>query len=83
MADDLVKAFGKRIDALSWMSPDTKAKAKEKLGTLKVGIGYPDRWQDYSSLEIVKGDALGNAQRAELVRVSPATREAASAGRSR
>jgi predicted metalloendopeptidase len=66
MVDDLVTAFGKRIDALTWMSPETKAKAKEKVATLKVGVGYPDRWLDYSSLEIVKGDALGNAQRAEL-----------------
>jgi putative endopeptidase len=61
-----VKAFGKRIDALTWMSPETKAKAKQKLETLKVGVGYPDRWQDYSGLEIVAGDALGNAQRADL-----------------
>jgi putative endopeptidase len=66
MVNDIVKAFGARIDALTWMSPETKAKAKEKLGTLKVGVGYPDRWQDYSTLEIVNGDALGNAQRAEL-----------------
>jgi putative endopeptidase len=66
MVSDLVKAFGKRIDALTWMSPETKAKAKQKLGTLKVGVGYPDRWQDYSAFEIVKGDALGNAHRAEL-----------------
>jgi predicted metalloendopeptidase len=66
MVADLVKAFGKRIDALTWMSPETKAKAKQKLATLRVGVGYPDRWRDYSSLEIVKGDALGNAQRAEL-----------------
>jgi putative endopeptidase len=66
MVGDLVKAFGKRIDALTWMSPETKAKAKQKLETLKVGVGYPDRWQDYSGLEIVKGDALGNAQRADL-----------------
>src|SRR5215471_13400692 len=66
MVEDLVKAFGKRIDALSWMSPETKAKAKEKLVTLKVGVGYPDNWEDYSGLEIVKGDALGNQQRAEL-----------------
>ena len=61
-----MKAFGKRIDALTWMSPETKVKAKQKLATLKVGVGYPDRWRDYSGLEIVKGDALGNAQRAEL-----------------
>jgi predicted metalloendopeptidase len=66
MVNDLVRAFGKRIDALTWMSPETKAKAKQKLDTLKVGVGYPDRWQDYSALEIVPGDALGNVQRAEL-----------------
>jgi putative endopeptidase len=66
MVADLVKAFGKRIDALTWMSPGTKAKAKQKLDTLKVGVGYPDRWRDYSGLEIVRGDALGNWQRAEL-----------------
>jgi putative endopeptidase len=66
MADDLKKAFGNRIDALAWMSPATKAKAKEKLATLIVGVGYPDRWQDYASLQIVNGDALGNLKRAEL-----------------
>jgi len=66
MVRDLVRAFGRRIDALTWMSPETKAKAKQKLETLKVGVGYPDRWQDYSGLEIIKGDALGNAQRAGL-----------------
>jgi predicted metalloendopeptidase len=66
MVRDLVKAFAKRIDALSWMSPETKIKAKQKLDTLKVGVGYPDAWRDYSGLEIVKGDAFGNAQRAEI-----------------
>ncbi len=66
MVSDLVKAFDKRIDSLTWMSPATKAKAKQKLVTLKVGVGYPDHWADYSALEIVKGDAVGNAQRAEL-----------------
>ncbi|HTX35481.1 MAG TPA: M13 family metallopeptidase [Bryobacteraceae bacterium] len=63
---DLVKAFGAMIDSLTWMSPETKVRAKQKLATLKVGVGYPDRWQDYSALRIVKGDALGNQQRAEL-----------------
>jgi predicted metalloendopeptidase len=66
MVSDLITAFGKRIDALTWMSPETKAKAKAKLGTLKVGVGYPDHWLDYSGLEIVAGDALGNSERAEL-----------------
>jgi putative endopeptidase len=66
MVADLVKAFAARIDALTWMSPETKTKAKQKLATLKVGVGYPDRWRNYKGLEIVKGDALGNAERAEL-----------------
>ena len=66
MVDELKKAFGHRIDSLAWMSPATKAKAKAKLATLIVGVGYPDRWQDYSSLRIILGDALGNLQRARL-----------------
>ncbi|MFT3841017.1 MAG: M13 family metallopeptidase [Myxococcaceae bacterium] len=64
LVEDLRAAFGKRIDALKWMTPATKAKAKEKLSTLKVGVGYPDTWRDYSGLKAVRGDALGNAQRA-------------------
>lgn len=66
MVGDLIKAFSKRIDELAWMSPETKVKAKQKLVTLKVGVGYPDHWRDYSGLEIVKGDVLGNALRAEV-----------------
>jgi putative endopeptidase len=63
---NLLTAFSKRIDRLDWMAPETKAKAKEKLAVLRVGIGYPDKWIDYSGLEIVRGDALGNAERAQL-----------------
>jgi len=48
------------------MSPKTKASAKAKLASLKIGIGYPDTWRDFSKLQIVRGDAVGNAQRAEL-----------------
>jgi predicted metalloendopeptidase len=65
MVANIQTAFGRRIDALSWMTPATRAKARAKLAVLKVGVGYPDRWRDYSGLEIVKGDALGNAQRVE------------------
>jgi predicted metalloendopeptidase len=65
MVDDLTKGFGSRIDALDWMTAETKAKAKEKVKTLYVGVGYPDKWVDYTPLEIVKGDAFGNRQRAE------------------
>jgi putative endopeptidase len=66
MVGDLIAAFGKRIDSLTWMSPETKTKAKAKLGTLRVGVGYPDNWLDYSGLEIVAGDALGNQHCAGL-----------------
>jgi predicted metalloendopeptidase len=63
---NLLTAFGRRIDALDWMAAATRAKAKAKLAALKVGVGYPDRWRDYAGLEVVRGDAFGNAQRAEL-----------------
>jgi putative endopeptidase len=66
MVADLVQAFGRRIDKLTWMSPQTKEKAKEKLKTLKVGVGYPDVWRDYSGLEIGRDSALRNAFQAEL-----------------
>ena len=64
MVRNIVAALGQRIDALAWMSPETKARAKEKLATLQVGIGHPARWRDYSGLEVVRGDAYGNAERA-------------------
>jgi predicted metalloendopeptidase len=69
-AEEMVKneiaAFRLRIDRLEWMAPATKEKAKAKLAALKVGVGYPDKWRDYSALEVIPGDALGNAQRASL-----------------
>ncbi len=68
MVRNEVAAFGRRIDRLDWMAPETKRKAKAKLAALKVGVGYPDKWRDYSALEVVRGDALGNAQRASLFR---------------
>ncbi|SRR5665213_368625 len=63
---DLLVAYHARISNLAWMSPQTKKKALAKLATLRVGVGYPDTWRDYSSLEVIRGDALGNVQRAEL-----------------
>jgi putative endopeptidase len=69
-ADELVKnllaAFDKRIDNLGWMTPQTKARAKAKLAGLKIGMGYPAVWADYSTLEVRADDALGNAERASL-----------------
>jgi predicted metalloendopeptidase len=66
MVRNIVEAFRKRIDRLDWMTPATRAKAKAKLDTLYVGIGYPERWRDYSGLKVERGDALGNSERAEL-----------------
>jgi putative endopeptidase len=65
MVADIKAAFARRIDALDWMSPATKAKAKQKVQTLIVGVGYPDRWRDYTGLEVSRDDALTNAMRAE------------------
>jgi predicted metalloendopeptidase len=66
MVKDLIAAFHARIEKLSWMSPATKKKAIAKLDTLYVGVGYPETWRDYSSFEVVRGDAFGNAERAEM-----------------
>ncbi len=52
LVDNLQKALGKHIDALEWMGAETKAKAQEKLSTIYIKIGYPDKWKDYSDLTI-------------------------------
>jgi putative endopeptidase len=69
-ADELVKnlllAMGQRLDALAWMSAETKAKAKAKLATYNPKIGYPKKWRDYSKLAVKAGDAWGNADRAKV-----------------
>lgn len=65
MAGDLISAFRARIANLKWMSAPTKEKALAKLAAFEILIGYPDTWIDYSSLNIVRGDALGNIRRAE------------------
>jgi putative endopeptidase len=68
MVANLMAAFADRIDHLDWMAPSTKTEAKAKLAVLKVGVGYPDTWPSYDGLEIVPGDAYGNAERAQLFR---------------
>ena len=57
-------AFAERIKALDWMSPATKLKALVKLNAIMVKVGYPDKWIDYSKLEIIPGDNFGNYMRA-------------------
>jgi putative endopeptidase len=64
LVDNLVAAFGRRIDALDWMTPETKARARRKLASFRAQVGYPDRWHDYGKLALRDGDAFGNATRA-------------------
>jgi putative endopeptidase len=66
LVKNIIAAFAQRIDRLDWMAAQTKAKAKEKLSTLYVGVGYPERWIDYSGLTVVRGEALANIDRSEL-----------------
>lgn len=66
MVANILSAFGKRIQAVEWMTAATKARAEAKLATLTVSMGYPAKWRDYSTLEVRRDDALGNAERASL-----------------
>jgi putative endopeptidase len=65
MVAELITAYRARIANLTWMSAETKKKALAKLDALTIGVGYPDTWIDYSTLEVVRGDAFGNMCRAE------------------
>ena len=64
LTHDVEAAMGRDIEHLDWMSSATKARAEEKLHAVANKIGYPDKWRDYSTLTITRGDALGNALRA-------------------
>ncbi len=64
MVDDIEAAMDRDIDQVEWMSPATKVRAKEKLHLVANKIGYPDKWRDYSKLEVKPDDALGNQLRA-------------------
>lgn len=64
LVDNLSVALGERIQAQEWMSTETKAKAMEKLSTFHVKIGYPDKWKDYSTLEIKNDSYWANICRA-------------------
>ena len=68
MVGNIIAAFSRRIEQLAWMAPATRAQAQDKLKTMYVGIGYPDRWMSYEGLKVLPGDAFGNAQRATQFR---------------
>lgn len=59
----LIDAYRSSIDGLDWMSPQTKTEARDKLSKLAIKIGYPDRWKDYSKLQVVRDDLVGNVLR--------------------
>jgi predicted metalloendopeptidase len=63
LVKNLLTAFDASIDGLDWMSPATRAAAKQKLAKITVKIGYPDVWRDYSGLSIVATDLVGNLLR--------------------
>jgi putative endopeptidase len=60
MVNALEKSLGEDIQTLPWMSDTTKKQAEVKLAAITNKIGYPDKWRDYSSLQVVPGDLLGN-----------------------
>lgn len=64
LVGNLQKAYRNRIEKLDWMSPETKKIALEKLDGITNKIGYPDKWKDYSDVEINRDDYFGNIQSA-------------------
>ncbi|HVW11810.1 MAG TPA: M13 family metallopeptidase [Bryobacteraceae bacterium] len=70
MVKRIEAAMGQDLQQLTWMTPETKKKAEEKLAAITNKIGYPDKWRDYSALTIRRGDALGNSLRANEFEVN-------------
>jgi putative endopeptidase len=64
MVQEIETMLGQDIQSLNWMTPATKQQAMVKLRAVTNKIGYPDKWRDYSSVKIVRGEAVGNDERA-------------------
>lgn len=64
MVQEIEKALADDLKTLSWMTPATKKEAVVKLDAISNKIGFPEKWRDYSSVRIIRGDAIGNDQRA-------------------
>ncbi|HEX6250037.1 MAG TPA: M13 family metallopeptidase [Gemmatimonadaceae bacterium] len=60
LVSNLREAFRTGIDELEWMTPETRARAQEKLAKFNVKIGYPDQWRDYTSLEVTRDNLIAN-----------------------
>jgi endothelin-converting enzyme/putative endopeptidase len=66
MTKEIEKAMESELEQLTWMGPETRRHALEKLHAINNKIGYPDKWRDYSSLTVTPGDFLGNVNRAMI-----------------
>jgi putative endopeptidase len=66
LVENLRKGYAARIQQVDWMTADTKKVALEKLAAFRPKIGYPSKWKNYGTLEVVAGDAYGNARRARV-----------------
>ena len=66
LVENLREAYKQRFKTLAWMTPETRAKADEKLASFKPKIAYPDHWRDYGPYEVKAGDAFGNKQRSAI-----------------
>jgi predicted metalloendopeptidase len=65
MVDNIKTAFGARLQGLDWLAPATREEALRKVGTIVVGVGYPDAWRDYSHYEVSATNAYANAVNGE------------------
>jgi putative endopeptidase len=70
MVDAIETALKQDIESLDWMTPETKQQALLKLAAIRNKIGYPNKWRDYSKLNVVRGDFLGNVERANTFEVN-------------
>jgi predicted metalloendopeptidase len=66
MVDNIKAAFARRVEAIDWMAPSTKEEALKKVKSIVVGVGYPDAWRDYSSVQISADNAYANSKNAGL-----------------
>jgi putative endopeptidase len=66
LVEDVRASYRERIQRIEWMSPRTRGAALAKLAAIRVKLGYPDKWRDYSTLLVRAGDPVGNRKRARL-----------------
>lgn len=73
MVDGIKSAFARRVEALSWMAPETREEALKKVKTIEVGVGYPDKWLSYADMKVDPANAYANKQAASQLRYAQQT----------